>query len=54
MILQLPIAPDSPITRRADGLDFSTIGGKRQSHVRALIGAGVAVDARAKSRHGGI
>ncbi len=52
MIPQSPIAPESPITRRATCLDFSTLGGKR--HGRALIGAGVAVDARAKSCDGGI
>jgi len=33
------------------GLDFSAMGGKRQRHGRALIGAGVTADARAKSRH---
>jgi hypothetical protein len=31
----------SPITRRAGGLDFSAIGGKRQRRASALIGAGV-------------
>ncbi|MEE9536521.1 MAG: hypothetical protein V3V51_03680 [Desulfobacterales bacterium] len=32
---------DSPTTRRAGGLDFSTIGGKIQRHGSALIGGGV-------------
>jgi len=46
--------PGSPATCRARGLDFSALGGKRQRHSSALIGAGVTVDVRAKSRHGGI
>jgi len=54
MIPQSPIAPESPIPRRAACLDFSTMGGKRQRHGRALIGAGVAVDACATSCDGGI
>ncbi len=36
---------ESPTTRRAGGLDFSAIGGKKQRHGSALIGAGVTVDA---------
>jgi hypothetical protein len=32
---------ESPTTRRAGGLDFSAIGGKKQRHGSALIGAGV-------------
>jgi len=32
---------ESPTTRRAGGLDFSAIGGKRKRHGSALIGAGV-------------
>jgi len=31
---------ESPTTRRAGGLDFSAIGGKKQRHASALIGAG--------------
>jgi len=31
---------ESPITRRAGGLDFSAIGGEKQRHGSALIGAG--------------
>jgi hypothetical protein len=33
--------PESPTTRRAGGLDFSAIGGKKQRHDSALIGAGL-------------
>jgi hypothetical protein len=32
---------ESPTTRRAGGLDFSAIGGKKQRHTSALIDAGV-------------
>jgi len=32
---------ESPTTREAGGLDFSAIGGKKQRHGSALIGAGV-------------
>ena len=32
---------ESPTTRGAGGLDFSAIGGKKQRHGSALIGAGV-------------
>jgi len=32
---------ESPATREAGGLDFSAIGGKKQRHGSALIGAGV-------------
>jgi hypothetical protein len=32
---------ESPTTRGAGGLDFSAIGGKKQRHSSALIGAGV-------------
>jgi len=32
---------ESPTTRRAGGLDFSAVGGKKQRHASALIGAGV-------------
>jgi len=46
--LQNRLCFESPTTRRAGGLDFSAIGGKRQRHGSALIGAGVTVDARAK------
>jgi len=31
----------SQATRKADGLDFSAIGGEKQRHGSALIGAGV-------------
>jgi hypothetical protein len=34
---------ESPTTRGAGGLDFSAIGGKKQRHGSALIGAGVTV-----------
>jgi hypothetical protein len=34
---------ESPTTRRAGGLDFSAVSGKRQRHDSALIGAGVTV-----------
>jgi hypothetical protein len=33
------LSPESPTTRRADGLDFFAIGGKKQRHGSALIGA---------------
>ena len=39
---------ESPTTRGAGGLDFSAIGGKKQRHGSALIGAGGTVDSRAK------
>jgi len=32
---------ESPTTRGAGGLDFSALGGKKQRHGSALIGAGV-------------
>jgi hypothetical protein len=32
--------PESPITRKAGGLDFSAYGVKRQRQASALIGAG--------------
>ncbi len=32
---------ESPTTRGAGGLDFSAIGGKKQRHGSALIGAGL-------------
>jgi hypothetical protein len=35
---------ESPITRRAGGLDFSAIGGKIQRHASALIGASNTVE----------
>jgi hypothetical protein len=34
---------ESATTRRAGGLDFSAIGGKKQRHDSALIGASVTV-----------